>query len=157
MGHHVGQTAHKATAVRPDRAAFVRWVKQMKDEGNHWYIWGAQGQNGTFDCSGLVFAGLLKVGIYSSSSERKNADGLWTTYPHTSNPQPGDLCLYGTKRRATHVTVYIGDGQQIGASGGGRSTTSVARAQRIDAKVKQHSVHYRRDFLGYVRLPFPPD
>jgi murein DD-endopeptidase len=138
-----------------NQQTFLTWVKLMASQGDHWYIWGAQGPN-EFDCSGFVCYGGYKAGLWPQDFDT-TADGFWKTYPHVQVPQPADLCLYGASaKKATHVTVFIGNDRQIGASGGGSSTTTVAKAKERNARVKEAAVNYRGDLLGHVRLPFAP-
>ncbi len=53
----------------------------------------------------------------------------------------------------THVMMVMEDGKVIGASGGGPSTTSVAKAEEQNAKVKILPANYRSDLRSYGRLP----
>jgi cell wall-associated NlpC family hydrolase len=41
---------------------------------------------------------------------------------------PGDLLVFGDRRKATHVGIYRGDSQMIHAPGNGRAVISVALA-----------------------------
>lgn len=142
------------------RDRFVALLKQLAEDGNHWYIWGAQGPT-YFDCSGLVMWLGSQVGLWPKTADT-TADGLWKgTFGGVRIPRselaPGDLVLYGgTTHRATHVEVWVGPGTAtIGANGGRSSTTTPERARAINAKVKQSNWTRRRDLLGFVRLPFP--
>jgi len=139
-----------------DKGKFLGLVKQLEAEGGHWYIWGAQGPD-SFDCSGLVCWCGAEAGLWDKSFDT-TADGFWRSYTRIgrrlSEAEPGDLALYGTPKRATHVVVYIGDDMIIGANGGGSKTTSVAKAKAANARVSRKRYDWRKDFLGFVRLPF---
>jgi hypothetical protein len=136
------------------RRRFVEWAKaQAGAIPPRWYIWGSDGPD-TFDCSGFICGGLKEV-LGLDWTLTWWADRMWKTLEHTEDPQPGDLALYGTHRKATHVEMVVEGryGPVIGASGGDSNTRSVADAQRMNAKVKQKPhVFYRKDFLGFCIL-----
>lgn len=115
------------------------------------YIWGGSVPYIGFDCSGFVVWILQVFGILPSGDW--TADGLGRVFPHTESPEKGDLCLYGTKDRLTHVMFYVDDDMCVGASGGGSETTSVeiARARGAQVKVKK-PVKYRSDFRFYCKI-----
>ena len=67
----------------------------------------------------------------SGNTTELAANGTWT-----NNPKPGDACMYGSSRSSTsHVALYIGNGRAIGFG---------------STPIKEHDVHYRSDFLGYL-------
>jgi len=93
-----------------DRAMIVV-AYALKQVGKR-YVWGTAGPN-TFDCSGLAMAAYAKVGI---------------ALPHGARPQanygkkvarnallPGDLLFFYSP--ISHVTIYIGNGKMVSASG----------------------------------------
>jgi len=136
------------------------------------YIWGAKGPE-RFDCSGLatfclIEAGFKKLELLFSPVEIQankitaknwmhfcNADRLMRNLPKTPEPTMGDLCFYGRKKRstniaiATHVVIYLGDGQIIGANGGNSLTTSPQPGAKVS---KKKSYRYRPDFLQFGSL-----
>ncbi|HIS39727.1 MAG TPA: C40 family peptidase [Candidatus Aphodovivens avistercoris] len=69
--------------------------------GNAEYVWGACSP-GAFDCSGFVAYCL--TGAYS----RLGTTYTFLNWPHTSNPQPGDVAV-----NENHCGIYIGGGQMI--------------------------------------------
>lgn len=69
--------------------------------GNAEYVWGACSP-GAFDCSGFVAYCL--TGSYS----RLGTTYTFLGWPHTSNPQPGDVAV-----NESHCGIYIGGGQMI--------------------------------------------
>lgn len=69
--------------------------------GNAEYVWGACSP-GAFDCSGFVSYCL--TGAYS----RLGTTYTFLGWPHTSNPQPGDVAV-----NESHCGIYIGGGQMI--------------------------------------------
>ncbi len=68
------------------------------------YVWGACSP-GAFDCSGFVSYCL--TGRYA----RLGTIYTFLSWPQTSNPQPGDVCV-----NSGHCGIYIGGGQMIHAA-----------------------------------------
>lgn len=120
------------------------------------YIWGSKGQNGTFDCSGLVTWCLKAVGGPDFRSMH-NCARIWSEFPITLQPKPGDLVLYGKgsgfSAHASHVMIWVGDGRVLGACGGDSSTKTVELAAARGARVRYRAkVDYRAGFLGFRSL-----
>jgi cell wall-associated NlpC family hydrolase len=82
------------------------------------YEWGAEGPR-TFDCSGLTLRAWQSAGheIPRTSQEQ------WKQLRHVPirKMRPGDLIIY--KRDASHVGMYVGDGEMIHAPRTGRQIT----------------------------------
>lgn len=74
------------------------------------YVWGATGPN-AFDCSGLMqYAyGRAGVSLPRTSQEQLNAG----QHVPLSQARPGDLVIY--RSDASHVAMYVGDGEVIHA------------------------------------------
>ena len=107
------------------------------------------------DCSGVVTCALRAAGGPDWRATH-NADTLHDELaaPDAGAELPGDLCLYGTPGHGTHVMVLLALDLVIGASGGGSTTTTLTRALEQGASVRVHRRHlYRRDFIGFRRLP----
>ncbi|MEU9338166.1 NlpC/P60 family protein [Streptomyces sp. NPDC048290] len=86
------------------------------------YIWGAEGPGG-YDCSGLTSQAWLAAGVTIPRTSQQQWQGL-TRVP-VGSMRPGDLIIYYAD--ASHVALYIGDGQMINAPRPGR-TVSIAPA-----------------------------
>lgn len=84
---------------------FLAWVRA---EIGRPYVYGAEGPD-EFDCSGLVQYTLAKVGVAAPRLARQQQS--WAT--PVTRPSPGDLVFWGAP--ATHVGIYVGDGQVINA------------------------------------------
>lgn len=81
------------------------------------YIWGANGPS-AFDCSGLVYYALNQAGIKIGDT---TAAGYQKSGQPVTDPQPGDIVFFG--QPATHVGIYVGDGQMIHAPRPGATVT----------------------------------
>jgi cell wall-associated NlpC family hydrolase len=81
------------------------------------YVFGAAGPD-TFDCSGLVAWALKQAG---SKVGRMSAEGYRGHYKGAEVPKnalkPGDLVFFSDSGHApaTHIEIYIGNGQTMGA------------------------------------------
>ena len=79
-------------------------IERAKSQYGKPYVWGAVGPD-SFDCSGFV--------SYCLSGENIRLGTTYTflTWPHTTNPQPGDICV-----NEAHCGLYVGDGKMIHCS-----------------------------------------
>ncbi|MEV6948888.1 NlpC/P60 family protein [Streptomyces sp. NPDC051172] len=79
------------------------------------YVWGAEGPD-SFDCSGLTSQAWLHAGI----TIPRTSELQWAQLPHVpvSQMRPGDLIIYFSD--ASHVAIYIGNGNIISAPRPGR-------------------------------------
>lgn len=128
------------------RKAFLDWC--LKQEGKS-YIWGAKGPD-TFDCSGLVTAGIYAAGGPDWRAFWSSAV-LYTNLQKVETPEAGDLVFYGNAAgRVSHVMVVWGDGRVFGAAGGGRQTTTPSPGARV---LFRRGVKYRNGFMGYRKFP----
>lgn len=73
------------------------------------------------DCSGLVEMAYAAANI----SVPRTAAEQHRELPEADAARPGDLLFFGSRRKATHVGIYRGDGQMIHAPGQGREVVSV--------------------------------
>lgn len=86
------------------------------------YVWGAEGPN-SYDCSGLIRWAYLqasggKIGLphYTGDSGNPGQLAVGVEVPDEKSLQPGDLILYnGSRTQASHVAMYIGNGQVVHA------------------------------------------
>ena len=106
------------------------------------YVWGGESMaEGGMDCSGFVYNALKDAGY---NIGRTTAQG-YRSYGNTvskSDMQPGDLIFYGKSNDASHIGIYIGNGQMIHSSGGSKNTAS-----NPGKGVSVANVDYRSDFL----------
>ncbi|MFI8305308.1 NlpC/P60 family protein [Streptomyces sp. NPDC085927] len=82
------------------------------------YVWGAEGPD-TFDCSGLTSQAWLDAGVVIPRTSQEQ----WRLLHRVpvEDMRPGDLIIYNSD--ATHVSLYIGDGEMIHAPRPGRYVT----------------------------------
>ena len=86
------------------------------------YVWGGSDiSHGGMDCSGFVYKALNDAGY---NVGRTNAQGYRSrgTVIDKSEIQPGDLIFYGKNNNASHIGIYLGNGQVIHSSGGSKNT-----------------------------------
>ncbi len=100
------------------------------------YIWGGDDPIKGFDCSGMCIEILKSVGVLPRKGDW-TANGLGELFKRKKvfTNYPGCLVFWGDPRR-THVEFIVEEGFSIGASGGGRRTTSSERASSHNAYVK---------------------
>ena len=147
------------------RAELVAWQEDLVRETRErrgpvlFYVWaGYRRPADGHDCSGHIVWWCDQVGVRLPRG-RATADSMWRDLEATDAPRPGDLALYGTPAKATHVMIVLeepapGIFAVAGMSGGGSATTSIPKARASGAAHKRFETHrYRRDFLGFRRLP----
>lgn len=106
------------------------------------YVWGGESMSeGGFDCSGFVYNTLKDAGY---DVGRTTAQGYrnYGSKVNTSNMQPGDLVFFGKNGKATHIGIYIGNGQMVHSSGGSSNTKS-----NPGKGVSIANINSRKDFL----------
>lgn len=106
------------------------------------YVWGGESMSeGGMDCSGFVYNALKDAGYEVG---RTTAQG-YRSYGSTvskSDMQPGDLIFFGKNGNASHIGIYIGNGQMIHSAGGSKNTKS-----NPGKGVSVVNVDHRSDFL----------
>ena len=110
------------------------------------YVYGGESMSeGGYDCSGFIYSTLRDAGY---NVERTTAQGFRNYGTKvTGNMQPGDLIFYGKNGTATHIGIYIGNGQIIHSSGGRNNTKS-----NPGKGVSIASVNHRKDLLEVKRI-----
>jgi hypothetical protein len=104
------------------------------------YLWGGRNpKDGGFDCSGLVEYAFGQVGIDLKGTAEAQFDK--TKAVPEDKAQPGDLVFFSTyKTGASHVGMYVGNGQFLNANGKGILFSSVTKWKKL------------YPFLGYRRV-----
>lgn len=112
------------------------------------YVWGGTDavEDGGLDCSGFVYNVLRDAGHTAS---RTTAQGYrsYGTSVNKSDMQSGDLVFFGRSSEASHIGIYIGNGQMIHSSGNSSNTKS-----NPGKGVSYADVNYRSDFIEARRL-----
>ena len=93
------------------------------------------------DCSGLIY-NVLKDAGYKIGRTTAQGYRSYGKKVDRADIQPGDLIFYGRDGKATHVGVYIGNGQMIHSSGDEGNTES-----NPGKGVEIKNTDYRYDFL----------
>ncbi|MEQ6917738.1 C40 family peptidase [Halomonas aquatica] len=89
------------------------------------YRYGGTTERG-LDCSGLVQRAYSHAGIRVPRTSRAQFEAL----PRVNAARPGDLLFFATSGggKASHVGIYLGDGEMIHAPGRGRRVTTTTIA-----------------------------
>ena len=137
------ETATKTVASTPTRSVNTTTVSQVKNTqttpttntGNSIadmaqkylgtpYVWGGESmEEGGMDCSGFVYNALKDAGYNVGRTTAQGYRGYGTSVSK-ADMQPGDLIFYGKNGNASHIGIYIGNGQVIHSSGGSKNTKS---------------------------------
>lgn len=140
-------------AVLEDVIAFCFAAQQVPHE----YLWGGTVAP-NYDCSGLMQASFASQGIwlprdaYQQEAFARPVGGsvIEETLPQL---QRGDLVFFGTREKATHVGLYLGEGQYIHSSGKdyGRNGIGIDTLYPSEDAV---STVYRQQFRGGGRIEY---
>ena len=106
------------------------------------YVWGGESMTeGGMDCSGFVYNALKDAGynIGRTTAQGYRSQG---TVVSKSDMQPGDLIFYGSNGNATHIGIYIGNGQMVHSAGGSSNTKA-----NPGKGVSIVNVDHRNDFI----------
>ncbi|BAC09741.1 C40 family peptidase [Thermosynechococcus vestitus] len=133
-------------------------------EAPHEYLWGGTVAP-NYDCSGLMQASFASQGIWlprdayqqEAFATPLGSNSIAETLPQL---QRGDLVFFGSREKATHVGLYLGQGQYIHSSGKeyGRNGIGIDTLFPSEDPV---SIAYQRQFRGggrieYSYLPLTP-
>ncbi|MBL7487795.1 C40 family peptidase [Frankia sp. AgB1.9] len=108
------------------------------------YLWGGNGPDGGFDCSGLTLAAYQAADINLPRTAQTQHDA-GPAVPPDQPLQTGDLVYYGTPTTIHHVAIYIGNGQMITAPGRGQVVKIAPYRWKGD------------DYAGATRPGYQPD
>ena len=106
------------------------------------YVWGGESmEEGGMDCSGFVYNALKDAGY---NVGRTTAQGYRSYGSSVSKDAmlPGDLIFFGKNGNASHIGIYLGNGQMIHSAGGSKNTKS-----NPGKGVSIVNVNHRSDFL----------
>ena len=130
--------------VVPQSALGQRLIARARQMQGTPYVWGGESDSGV-DCSGLIYKLLLEEGADARGLPRRASTqmaGLGVSVDK-EDLSPGDLVFFTTyKAGASHVGIYLGDGDFIHASSAqGKVTIS-----------NMSEGYYKRRFVGARRI-----
>lgn len=106
------------------------------------YVWGGSSiSHGGMDCSGFVYNALKDAGYNVGRTSAQGYRNLGSVVSK-EDMQPGDLIFYGKNGNASHIGIYIGNGQVIHSSGGSSNTKA-----NPGKGVTIANVDHRSDFI----------
>jgi cell wall-associated NlpC family hydrolase len=118
------------------------------------YLWGGTiGPN--FDCSGLMQAAFATAGVILPRDSYQQEHFVESI--HLSEVNPGDLLFFGTRDRATHVALYLADGNYIHSSGKdqGRNGIGIDSIIHLEDPVS-HTYYQQLRGAGRVTRSYQP-
>ena len=117
-----------------DMSSLLSYAKSMEGVP---YVWGGTSASGV-DCSGYIYHVYKKFGY---SIGRQSVAGYWSSFQHTSSPQPGDLIYFQNtyKSGPSHMGIYLGGGTFIQAGDNGVKVASL------------NNSYWSSHFLGYSK------
>lgn len=140
-------------AVLEEVIAFCYAAQQVPHE----YLWGGTVAP-NYDCSGLMQASFASQGIWlprdayqqEAFATPLGSNSIVETLPQL---QRGDLVFFGTREKATHVGLYLGQGQYIHSSGKeyGRNGIGIDTLYPSEDPV---SIAYQQQFRGGGRIDY---
>ncbi|MDR5639056.1 C40 family peptidase [Thermosynechococcus sp. PP42] len=140
-------------AVLEEVIAFCCAAQQVPHE----YLWGGTVAP-NYDCSGLIQASFASQGIWlprDAYQQEAFATPLGSNSIEETLPQlqRGDLVFFGTREKATHVGLYLGQGQYIHSSGKeyGRNGIGIDTLYPSEDPV---SIAYQQQFRGGGRIDY---
>jgi hypothetical protein len=132
----------------------ITFIQQAMATSNE-YLWGGTVAP-NYDCSGLMQAAFASVGIWiPRDAYQQEAFGETVTLEEI---QIGDLIFFGNPSKATHVGIYIGNGEYIHSSGKERGHNGIAVSVIVRgivdaiAELDKVSEWYASQLRGAVRI-----
>lgn len=136
----------------PQAIAFTQAAMAQQNE----YLWGGTVAP-NYDCSGLMQAAFLSVGIqlprdaYQQEAFLEPID--WSDLPHLlTQLVAGDLVFFGTPQKATHVGLYLGHEQYIHSSGRDHGRNGIGIDRLSPEELHPVSQHYLESLRGAGRV-----
>ncbi len=136
----------------PDAIDFVRQAMTVSNQ----YLWGGTVAP-NYDCSGLMQAAFRSVGVQLPRDAYQQESFLmaipWQDLSQLLDQlQPGDLIFFGTPIKATHVGLYLGDGQYIHSSGIHHGRNGIGVDSLDSTSDDPVSRHYLSELRGAGRV-----
>ena len=123
---------------------------------NNQYLWGGTVAP-NYDCSGLMQAAFRSVGVQLPRDAYQQESFLTAIAGQNLSQlldqlQPGNLIFFGTPLKATHVGLYLGDGQYIHSSGIQHGRNGIGIDVLDSASEDPVSRHYLSELRGAGRV-----
>jgi hypothetical protein len=131
----------------PTVIAFMQQAMTTPNE----YLWGGTVAP-NYDCSGLMQAAFASVGVWiPRDAYQQETFGEPITLEEI---QIGDLIFFGNPTKATHVAIYVGNGEYIHSSGQehGHNGIAVSGIVNAIAELDKVSQWYASQLRGAVRI-----
>ncbi|MCU0523990.1 MAG: C40 family peptidase [Elainella sp. Prado103] len=136
-----------ADQIQASLPQVMTYAQLAMAQPNH-YLWGGTvGPN--YDCSGLMQTAFAAVGIWLPRDAYQQE--AFAQPIELDQLQPGDLIFFGTPERATHVGLYLGDGQYIHSSGKDQGRNGIG-IDRLSAEGDRVSQTYYQQLRGAGRV-----
>ena len=127
----------------PDVITFIRQAMAAPNE----YLWGGTVAP-NYDCSGLMQAAFASVGILIPRDAYQQE--AFAEAVSLEEIQIGDLIFFGNVTKATHVGIYIGNGEYIHSSGKEHGHNGIKISQL--AGIDPVSQWYAKQLRGAARI-----
>jgi hypothetical protein len=130
-------TSVSRSEIEPRIPAAIAFTQSAMATPNE-YLWGGTlGPN--YDCSGLMQRAFAAQGIWLPRDAYQQ-EAFTTPLPFSSGELtelvqvliPGDLIFFGTPEKATHVALYLGEGNYIHSSGQAQGRNMIGIDSLID-------------------------
>lgn len=148
---HTGNTTPSTTGYTPTTTGYTPTTttntgNTIADAAQKYlgtpYVWGGESMDeGGMDCSGFVYNALRDAGygVGRTTAQGYRSQG---TVVSKDSMQPGDLIFFGKNNNASHIGIYLGNGQMIHSSGGSKNTKN-----NPGLGVSIINVDHRSDFI----------
>ncbi|WP_103666513.1 C40 family peptidase [Pseudanabaena sp. BC1403] len=123
--------------------AFIQKAMAIPNE----YLWGGTVAP-NYDCSGLMQAAFASVGIWIPRDAYQQE--VFAKPVNIEEIQIGDLIFFGSPTKATHVGIYIGNGEYIHSSGKEHGHNGIAVSEL--AGLDRVSQWYANQLRGAARI-----
>ena len=123
--------------------AFIQKAMAIPNE----YLWGGTVAP-NYDCSGLMQAAFASVGIWIPRDAYQQE--VFAKPVNIEEIQIGDLIFFGSPTKATHVGIYIGNGEYIHSSGKEHGYNGIAVSEL--AGLDRVSQWYANQLRGAARI-----
>ena len=127
----------------PDVITFIRQAMATPNE----YLWGGTVAP-NYDCSGLMQAAFASVGILIPRDAYQQE--AFAEAVSLEEIQIGDLIFFGNATKATHVGIYVGNGEYIHSSGKEHGHNGIKISQL--AGIDPVSQWYAKQLRGAARI-----